>query len=342
MVQASKEGGTPRPSDQGPGSPSQLSVQSWREALRSAGRHMKTDRISVAAGAFAYRWFLSLFPAVIALLGLAALISIPRHVTVSLVHGVTKALPPGAAGVLAGAISQATRRTGGAATAIVLAAAVALWSATSGMVMVEEGLDMAYEAPGDRSFIQKRLMAVPLLVGAGLLGGAASALIVFGPQLGSAIRGAAPVGGTAFSVGWTAARWVVALVLIVVLLSFLYYLAPNRERPRWQWVTPGSLAGTAIWAVVSLGFSYYTASFGSYGKTYGAFAGVAILIFWLYLTGLAILLGGEVNAAFEREAAAQGASATGLQGRESGPPLPSPGRPAVGAGSGVAEPPPPP
>lgn len=265
---------------------------------------MKADRVNVAAGAFAYRWFLSLFPAIIALLGVASLLTIPRATTIRLIHGVTTALPAGAAQVFSGAITQATKRTSGALSATVIAAAVALWSATSGMVMVEEGLDMAYEVGTDRSFLAKRLSALPLLIGVSILGGAASALIVFGPQIGHAIAGHAPVGGAVFSAGWTALRWIVALVLMSLLFSTLYWLGPNRPRPAWQWVSPGAVAGTALWAVISLAFSYYTSGFGSYGKTYGAFAGVAILIFWLYLTGMAVLIGAEINAAFERQAGA--------------------------------------
>jgi membrane protein len=102
-------------------------------------------------------------------------------------------------------------------------------------------------------------------------------------------------------VGWTAVRWIVALALVGLLFSVLYYAAPNRSHP-WQWVSPGAVVGTVVWAAISLAFSFYTTISGSYSKTYGAFAGVAILIFWLYLSGIAILLGGEINAAFERHA----------------------------------------
>jgi len=291
--------------DTGVSSPADLSGHSWKVALKSAKAQMKKDRASMAAGAFAYQWFLSLFPLIIALLGIAALVHIPQHVTVSLIKGVTKALPGGAAGVLTGAISQAQKHAGGALPAVILAAAVALWSASSGMSTVEEALDIAYQVPTDRSFLKKRLVGIVLLLSSVVLGGAASALIIFGSQIGSAIQGNIPVAGATFAAAWTAVRWVVALGLISMLFSVLYWIGPNRARPRWRWVTPGSLLGTVIWAVISIGFSFYTSSFGStsYAKTYGAFAGVALLIFWLYLTGYAILAGGEVNAAFERRAA---------------------------------------
>ena len=272
----------------------------WRSILVAVRANVKADRVNVAAGAFAYRWFLSFFPAIIALLGFTTLITVSHGVVVNLIHGVTRALPSGAAQVFTVAIANATQRTGADLTTTVAASVVALWSATSGMVIVEEGLDMAYSLTSDRSYLGKRLVALPLLGAGAVLGGGASALIIFGPQLGSLIAHYVPVAGTAFAAIWTMLRWVIALLLMNLQFTLLYYLAPNRPRPRWRWTNSGAILATALWAIVSLGFSFYTSNFGSFGATYGAFAGVAILIFWLYLTGLAILVGGEVNAAVER------------------------------------------
>jgi membrane protein len=153
-----------------------------------------------------------------------------------------------------------------------------------------------------------------------VIGGVASALIVFGPAIGKGIESHVAISGTTFTIAWAIVRWAATLVLITLLFSVYYFFGPNRETPRWQWVSPGGLLGTVIFLLGSLGFSFYVKSFGSYGKTYGAFAGVVILIFWLYLTGLAILLGAEVNAESERQAAALAghpgaqASAEELQG----------------------------
>jgi membrane protein len=289
----------------------------WRATAKRTVKRFVRDRVTMSAGSLAYHWFLALFPAVIATLGFVALARVDAHGITSLTHATEKALPPGVAGVFSSAVQAATTRESGSAVAITVGLVVAIWSSSAGMSALQQALDIAYDVPVDRKFLARRVRALPLMAATLLLGGTGASLIILGAPIGAGIEGHVPLHGIPFLVVWTILRWAVSVVTISLLFAIYYYVAPNREKHKLRWVSVGGLVATVVFIVASLGFSYYVTKFGSYGKTYGTFAGVAILIFWLYLAGLAVLAGGEINAQLEREAAADADKAAGQRRADS-------------------------
>lgn len=304
---AGKEEPIPPQTGEGPGpdSPLQLPPPDWKASIKRAAKEFKEDRGTLTGAGMAFYWFLAVFPALLAGVGVLGLVDVTQHTIESIVSGVTRALPGGSGQILVDAVRNSASSSGGASfVATIIGIAVALWSASAGMVGLEMGLDVAYDVETDRTFVKKRLVAFELLVAVLVLGGIATTLIVFGAPLGHSLRDNLPF-GSAFVVLWTIVRWVLGLIALIALFATIYYLAPNRDSPRWVWVSPGGILAAVIWLVASLGFSVYVASFGKYARTYGSLAGVVVLLLWLYLTALAIVLGGELNAELERQTAAR-------------------------------------
>ncbi|HEX2057725.1 MAG TPA: YihY/virulence factor BrkB family protein [Actinomycetota bacterium] len=267
-----------------PDTPAELEPADWKVTLQRALKEVKDDRATLVAAGMAYYFFLAIFPAVIAAIGI---LDLTGTSTDTLVESVSSVLPGGTGRVIVEAVQGRDPAQGASLTAAIAGVALALWSASSGMVALQSGLNVAYDIRADRKFAGKRLVAFALLLAAGLLGGVPTPFI--------AGEGVVAVIG-----------WIVTIPAVVVLFAFFYYIGPKRESPRWVWVTPGGLVGAVLWLVVSGAFGIYVNEFASYGKTYGSLAGVIVLIFWLYLSALTIMLGAELNAESERRAEQRG------------------------------------
>lgn len=267
----------------GPESPLELQKSDWKATGKRTLAEIKEDRITLAAAGMAYYFLLALFPALIALIGIYDLLSIDSS---GLINSIQSSLPRGAGAFIVESLSGAQKPTEGASlTAAILGIALALWSASSGMVAMQSGLNIAYDVPSDRKFLGKRGIALALILATVLLGAFPSPFFQFGE-------------GLVFDVIAIA----LSVVAVMILFSTYYYLAPKRESPRWTWVSPGGVVGGLLWIVASLGFGYYINEFGNYGKTYGSAAGIIVLILWLFITSIAVLVGGELNAEIERQA----------------------------------------
>jgi membrane protein len=291
----------------GPDNPLEIGSTGWKNTLKRSTKKFSLDRCTMAAGSLAYHWFFALFPAVVAAIGVVSLVKLDASQLNHLISGLGQALPGGASEVFKTAITQAGKKSSGALTTVILGIVLAIWSASGGMVALETALDVAYEVPKSAKFVKKRLKAFVLILCTVVFGGLSSIFIVEGAPLGHSLSNLIGFHGIGFTIIWTVVRWVLTIILVSLLFSCYYYFGPNREIPSWKWVSPGGVVGTVIFLVASLGFSFYVSEFGnsSYSKTYGSLAGVALLIFWLYLAGIAVLLGGEINAESERQAAAE-------------------------------------
>jgi membrane protein len=276
--------------------PQQIPPKGWMDIAKRVAKEVKQDQVPLLAAGVAFYLLLSLFPAVIAGVSIYGLVADPTTVRDQIAR-LTETLSPETAKLVGEQIRQVTAGAGGAlGLATVLGIAAALWSASSGMKALVTGINMTYDETETRKFLKLRGLALLLTLGAMVLLAVALALIVGFPAVPDA---------------WPAAlRWLVAVLRFVVLagllvvgLAVLYRYAPNRDEPKWTWVSWGSGIATLLWVLASVGFSVYATFFGNYNKTYGALAGVIILMFWLFLTAFVVLLGAELNTEMELQTA---------------------------------------
>jgi len=275
--------------------PHQIPVRGWLDVAKRVKDEAKDDDLSLLAGGVAFFGLLALAPALAAVVSIYGLVSTPEDVARQL-NDLGGSLPDSARQVLADQLQQVvTSSRSGLGITVVLGIVLAVWSASSAVKHLVTALTLINDEHESRGFVKLRGTAIVLTVGAVVFAGLSIILIAVAPQW------AEGSGNSALSWAVSVARWPVLAVLMLVGLSVLYRYGPDRDEPRWQWVSWGAAVATALWLVASALFSLYANHFGSYNKTYGSLAAVVVMMLWLYLTAACVLVGAELNAELEHQ-----------------------------------------
>lgn len=259
--------------------------------------HIKTDDVFGMSAEIAYHWIFAIPPLLLLVVMSGALLDQATDVNVvgQLRSQIDDRAPADTASVLNNLVDNAVAEVGGGAASlgVLIAAVLALWSGSNAMSALMKAFNKAYAVNEDRPFVRKRMVTLGLtLLLVGILNGA-FVVLVYGRAIGAWVADQAGA-GRAFEIFWGLIQWPLAILGIVVVLGLLYWIGPNVERPR-RWVTPGSIAATALWLLLVLGFGVYL-RFSDPGSAYGVMGGVIVLLFFLYLTAAVLLIGAEIDA----------------------------------------------
>jgi membrane protein len=283
--------------ERAPDAPTGLSARSWGGVAKRTVSEFREDNLTDLAAALTYYGVLAIFPAIIALVSILGLVG--HSATQPLIDNLGKVAPGPAKQIFTSAIQNLQKSQGAAGVVFIAGIAGALWSASGYVAAFMRASNTIYDIEEGRPIWK----TVPVRLGVtivtvALLAISAVAVVLTGglaKQVGSLIG----VGGSAVTV-WDIAKWPVLLVVVSFMFSILYWAAPNVRHPGFRWLSPGGVFAVAIWVIASGAFALYVASFSSYNKTYGALAGVVVLLVWLWISNIAILLGAEFNAELER------------------------------------------
>jgi membrane protein len=276
----------------------------WRELGRRVWGGINRNDLLNRAYELAYNFMLAMFPMLLFLLGMLGMLAGEgTKIRADLFYYFQLVLPPAAFDLLVHTVREVTpNSTGGKLTFGLL---FALYSGSSGMTQLMSTLNAAYEVREGRSWLKVHLISLGLTLAMAILVIAALFLVLSGGQVVASLGRALGLNQAAFIVV-KVLQWAFALTFVVFAFAAIYFFAPNVHEQHWYWITPGSVVGVAIWAIASVVLRVYLHFFNSYSKTYGSLGAVIILMLWFYVTGLAFLIGSQINATIEHAAADRG------------------------------------
>jgi membrane protein len=276
--------------------PAEIPKRGWWDVAVRVRRSLGQDNVSLIASGLALYALLAAFPGLAAAVSIYGLFASPQEIA-SHLQTLSGVLPEDALQILNDQLSQLSSRGQQTLSVGVIAGIlIALWSARKGMTALMSATNIAYNEEEQRGFFKQIVVSSTFTLGA-----------VIGFLVVLSLTVAIPIVLHALPIGQAAEimvlvlRWALLWLVAVVGLAVVYRYAPDRQKARWRWITPGSAIAASLWLIGGLLFAVYVRNWGSYGETYGALGGVIVLLMWFYLSGYIIILGAEINSELERQ-----------------------------------------
>lgn len=271
-----------------------------RRVLKKAN----ADDVLGQSAKLSYYMILAAFPLLIFLVALIGVLAPGSDMLPALLEYWRHVLPLAAYELIVTTLQEVSANSGSGKLSFGLVGTV--WAASAGMSAVMDGLNRAYEVKEARPWWKAQVLAVALTLALAIFIIIALALILYGDRIGEFAANRIGMGAE-FKTAWNVLEFPIGLAFVLLAFVLLYRLAPDLHALEWDHVTPGAIVALILWLLVSMGLRLYLRYFNHYGATYGSLGAVIILMLWFYLTGAAILIGGEVNAVIENAAAHLGA-----------------------------------
>lgn len=268
------------------------------DAFSCFRRHHMTDH----AAALTFYMVMALFPGLLVAISLYGLVASPSSVVDTTRYLRDIGAPESTVSAVHDALANLVETSSGkAGLALALGLLIGINSASSAFGAAGRALNRVHDIDEDRGFVRRKIVDVGFTLLLILLAIVSLAAVLLGGEVAHDLLGTIGLGDTGATI-FAIVRWPIALMAIIISFGIIYAFAPDLEpeQRRFRWISPGSAVGAAIWLLGSLAFFFYVANLGSYGATYGAFAGAVILLLWLYVSAVAFLYGGELNAEIAR------------------------------------------
>jgi len=260
------------------------------------------DEVLTRSAALAFYFLAAIVPMLFFVVAVLGFFAQSHNLQSSLFEYAGRFMPPDAFTLMQRTLREVANHATGLKLFVGLA--LALWSGSGGLSSVMDALNRCYHVKDERPYWKQKLLSIGLTIAIAALTIVALVIVLYGGDIAQFVGSHTGLSSITV-IAWRVAQWPLAVFFVVLAFALMYYWGPDSDQ-KWAWITPGSVFGVFLWIGASFGFRVYLHYFNSYSKTYGSLGAVIILLYWLFITGIAILLGGEINSEIENAAARKG------------------------------------